>query len=73
MHLEKGVLVDITELISSGDKVSDSEIFIWEEFPKLVLIETWELNTSWDKHAISSGSNLLKGSLDTIENCFQDT
>jgi hypothetical protein len=73
MVLEKRILENITELISSGDKISNLKIFIWVETPKLVLVETWELNTSWDEDTVSSGSDLLKGSLDTIENCFQDT
>jgi len=73
MVLEERILVHITELISSGDKVSNSKSLRGVEIPKLVLVEAWELDTSWDKHAVSSLSNLLKRSLDTIENCFQDT
>jgi hypothetical protein len=73
MVLEQRILVHITELISSCDEVTNHKIFLWMEIPKFVLVEARKLDSSWDKHAVSSGSNLLKRSLDTIENCFQDT
>jgi hypothetical protein len=73
MVLEQRILVHITELISSSDKVTNLKFCVGVEIPKLVLVEAWELDTSWDKHTVSSGSNLLKRSLDTIENSFQDT
>jgi hypothetical protein len=73
MVLKERILVHKTELISSSDKVSNTKLCVWMENPKLVLIEAWELDSSWDKHAVSSGGDLLKRSLDTIKNCFQDT
>lgn len=73
MVLEERIFVNITELISSSDKVSNSKCLRRMEIPKFILVEAWKLDSSWDKHAVSSLSNLLKRSLDTIENCFQDT
>ena len=73
MHLEKGVLVDITQLVSTCNQVSNFKIIVWVEVPELVLIQAWEFDTSWDKHAVSSFGNLLKWSLDTIENCLQNS
>jgi len=73
MVLEKGVLVNITQFISTSDQVSNLKIGVWMEIPKLILVQTWELNSSWDEHTVSLSSNLLKRSLDTIENCLQNS
>lgn len=74
MFLKESVLIHNTNDITSSDERTLFKASDWFEVPFFVLIEAWKLNTSWDEDAlISSNGNLFKWSLDTIENCFQNT
>ena len=41
MVLEKRVLINVTENVSSANHVSDVEILVWCEIPLLVLVKAW--------------------------------
>lgn len=73
MVLEKSVLVHVSNNITTRDQVSNREIFVWVEIPSFVLIEAWQLNTSWDENVLGKVGNGFKRSLNTVENCFEDT
>jgi len=74
MFLKESVLINNTNDITSNNKGSFLKASDWFEVPFFVLIEAWKLNTSWDEDAlVSSNSDFFKWSLDTIENCFQNT
>lgn len=73
MVLKERILVHITQLVSTSDQVADLEVLVGMEVPKLVLVQTWELDSSWNKHAVSLSSDLLKWSLNSIKNCLQDS
>lgn len=74
MLLKESVLIDNTYNITASNEVSYLEASSWFEVPFFVLIEAWKLNSSWDEDAlVSSNCDFFKWSLDTIENCFQNT
>ena len=74
MLLKESVLINNTDDITSSNKGSFLKVFDWFEVPFFVLIEAWKLNSSWDEDAlVSSNSDFFKWSLDTVENCFQNT
>jgi hypothetical protein len=74
MLLKESVLIYNTNDITSSYKRTFFKASHWFEVPFFVLIKAWKLNTSWDEDAlVSSNSDFFKWSLDTIENCFQNT
>ena len=73
MVLEKGIFSNVSNDITSTDKVSNIKALVWVEIPEFVLIEARQFDSSWDENVIGKFSNRFKRSLNTIENCFQDT
>lgn len=67
------VLVDVSDDISSDDSGSDLDGFGWGEFPFSGVIEGWHIDSDGDEDGLTLVSDLVEGSLDTIENFFQDT
>jgi len=68
MVIEKIVLEGITKDIATCDKLSYLDILIRVEFPGLNDIERWDFNTLWDEAVGAIFSDLLKWTLDTVEN-----
>jgi len=72
MVLEKSILINVSNNITTGDQFSNFKI-TWGKAPKFILIETWQFDSSWDENVLSKLCNGFKRSLNTVENCFQDT
>jgi len=73
MVLEKSIFSNVTNDITSTDQITNINFSAWVEIPKFVLIEARQFDTSWDENVLSESSNGFEWSLNTIENCFQDT
>lgn len=73
MLLEEGVLVNETENVTARDHASDLEFPVRLEGPQFILVKTWKFNTSWDEHTFGLFGNFFQWSLNSIENCFQNT
>jgi hypothetical protein len=74
MLLEKRILPDVSDNITTTEQISLFHSLDWGEIPKFVLIETWQLNTSRDEHIlVRQIGDLSQRSLNSIENCLQDT
>jgi len=69
---EQIILEDGTEDISTNDELANLEV-LGGEFPKLILVEGGNVDTTGDEHRLGKGGDGLEGSLDTIENSLQDT
>jgi len=72
MVLEKSIFSNMTNDITTGDQFSNLKS-IWVEIPHFVLIKARQFDSSWDENVLSKSCNRLKRSLNTVENCFQDT
>lgn len=73
MLLEERVFVDETEVITAGNRGALSKILIWVELPEFVLVQAWQLDTSWDEHTLGGLGDIHQWSLNTVENCLQNT
>ena len=73
MLREKGVFVDDTEEITTGDSGTLSQVLIWLEVPHFALVKARQFDTSGDKHTSGSFGDIYEWSLNTVENCFQNT
>jgi len=73
MLLEKGVLVDHTDEIATGDWSTLLQFLVWLEVPHLVLVQAWQLDTSWDEYTLSGFGDIYQWSLNSVKNCLQNT
>lgn len=73
MLLEKGVLVDQTNKIATGDRSTLFQFLNWLEVPHLVLVQAWQLDTSWDEYTLSGFGDIYQWSLNSVKNCLQNT
>lgn len=73
MGLEKGVLIDNTKDVTATNGSSGSEVLAWLEGPHLLLVQAWQLDTSWDENTLCDISDFFQWSLNSIENCLQNT
>ena len=74
MLLEERILIDVSDNITTREQISLFHSLHRGEVPKFVLIEAWQLNTSWDEHIlVRQVGDLGQRSLNSIENCLQDS
>ena len=71
--LEKGVLIHITEDVTTGEHGALLKCLIGTESPELVLIEAWQFDTSWDENTLSLIGDVFQWSLNSVENSLQNT
>jgi hypothetical protein len=74
MLLEERILINVSDNITTREQISLFHSLHRGEVPKFVLIEAWQLNTSWDEHIlVRQVGDLGQRSLNSIENCLQDS
>lgn len=73
MLREEGVFVDDTEEITTGDSVTLFQVLVWLEVPHFGLVQARQLDTSGDKHTSGGFGDIYEWSLNTVENCLQNT
>ncbi len=73
MLIEQIVFESASEHITSNDKLAFLETLQGSVVPKLVLVEGWDVNTTGHEDTLGDSSDSLEGTLDTVENSFEDT
>jgi hypothetical protein len=59
MLLEKRVLFNVSEDVTSANKVAYLQGFIHLEVPFFFLVQARKLDTSWDEHTLGNISNFF--------------
>ena len=71
---EQLVLENSTDDVTSCQQISLFKSLSWVVVPKFILVEAWQLDTSWNEHIlVCQFSNGFQWSLNTVKNCLQDT